>query len=50
MIVLRAEPHQNPSRYPWLKLSGRWLEQAGFDPGQHVRIEAQHSRFVITPV
>jgi toxic protein SymE len=31
-----------------MKLSGRWLEQAGFDPGQRVRIEVQHGRLVIT--
>ncbi|MBU7436930.1 SymE family type I addiction module toxin [Paraburkholderia fungorum] len=26
-----------------------WLEQAGFPPGQRVRIEIQHGRLVITP-
>ncbi|WP_454826740.1 SymE family type I addiction module toxin [Paraburkholderia xenovorans] len=26
-----------------------WLEQAGFPPGQRVRIEVQHGRLVITP-
>ncbi|WP_454872868.1 SymE family type I addiction module toxin [Paraburkholderia xenovorans] len=26
-----------------------WLEQAGFPPGQRVRIEVQHGRLVTTP-
>lgn len=43
-----ARPRKAPPLYPWMKLSGRWLEQAGFDPGQRVRIEVQHGRLVIT--
>ncbi|MEM5342286.1 SymE family type I addiction module toxin [Paraburkholderia azotifigens] len=34
--------------YPWIKLSGRWLELAGFKAGQQVRIEVHHGRLVIT--
>ncbi|WP_429498719.1 SymE family type I addiction module toxin [Paraburkholderia youngii] len=26
-----------------------WLEHAGFEPGQRVRIEVHHGRLVITP-
>ncbi|WP_240324482.1 SymE family type I addiction module toxin [Trinickia diaoshuihuensis] len=26
---------------PWFKLSGRWLEQAGFMPYQRLKIEVQ---------
>lgn len=43
-----SRPRKDPTLYPWLKLSGRWLEHAGFDPGQRVRIEVQHGRLVIT--
>jgi toxic protein SymE len=32
-----------------MKLSGRWSEHAGFEPGQRVRIQVQHHRLVITP-
>ncbi|WP_232477833.1 SymE family type I addiction module toxin [Caballeronia calidae] len=41
--------YQPPTLYPWLKLSGRWLEQAGFQAGQSVKVEVQHGRLVITP-
>ncbi|KVK89310.1 hypothetical protein WS90_36470 [Burkholderia cepacia] len=36
--------------YLWAKLSGRWLDAAGFDPGQRLRIEVTHKRLVITPI
>ncbi|KAA0085135.1 SymE family type I addiction module toxin [Trinickia soli] len=38
-----------PPLVPWFKLSGRWLEQAGFEPRQRLKIEVQHERLVITP-
>ncbi|MCG5078034.1 SymE family type I addiction module toxin [Paraburkholderia tagetis] len=31
------------------KLSGRWLELAGFEAGQRVRIEVHDGRLVTTP-
>lgn len=34
--------------YPWLKPAGRWIEQAGFTPGQRLRISVEHGRLVIT--
>jgi toxic protein SymE len=43
-----SSQRHEPPLVPWLKLSGKWLEQAGFDPGQRVRIEVQHGRLVIT--
>ncbi|WP_404980237.1 MULTISPECIES: SymE family type I addiction module toxin [unclassified Caballeronia] len=33
---------------PWIKLAGRWIEQAGFMPGQRVKINVEHGRLVIT--
>ena len=33
---------------PWFKLSGRWLEQAGFMPYQRLKIEVQLGKLVIT--
>ena len=38
-----------PLLVPWFKLSGRWLEEAGFMPRQRLKIEVQHERLVITP-
>lgn len=37
-----------PPRYPWMKLAGRWIERAGFEAGQRVRIVVEHGRLVIT--
>ncbi|MDR5825948.1 SymE family type I addiction module toxin [Caballeronia sp. LZ043] len=39
---------EEPPFYPWLKLAGRWIEQAGFSPGQRVKINVEHGRLVIT--
>jgi toxic protein SymE len=39
----------HPPLYPWFKVSGRWLEHAGFRPRQRLKIEVQHERLVITP-
>ncbi|GLU32733.1 hypothetical protein Busp01_25750 [Trinickia caryophylli] len=38
----------NPPLVPWLKLSGRWLEHAGFKPRQRLKVEVQPGRLVIT--
>ncbi len=46
---INARTHSEPPLYPWIKLSGRWLELAGFEAGQQVRIEVHHGRLVITP-
>ena len=37
-----------PTFFPLLRIAGKWLIQAGFEPGQHVRIEVEHGRLVIT--
>jgi toxic protein SymE len=39
----------DPPLFPWFKVSGRWLEHAGFKPRQRLKIEVQHERLVITP-
>ncbi|WOD15236.1 SymE family type I addiction module toxin [Paraburkholderia kirstenboschensis] len=36
--------------FPWMNLSGRWIETAGFEPGQRVRITVGHQKLVITPL
>jgi toxic protein SymE len=35
---------------PYLRLRGRWLEDAGFVIGRHVRIEVDEGRLMIEPV
>ncbi len=44
-----GRPWRTPRFFPWLRIAGMWLEQAGFPPGQRVRIEVEHGRLVITP-
>ncbi|RQU23531.1 type I toxin-antitoxin system SymE family toxin [Burkholderia cenocepacia] len=39
-----------PVAHLWMKLSGRWIEAAGFDPEQRLRIDVSHKRLVITPL
>jgi len=39
----------DPPLFPWFKVSGRWLEHAGFMPHQRLKIEVQYERLVITP-
>lgn len=46
--ALLLRPQKQPPLYPWIKLSGRWLELAGFKAGQRVRVEVQHGRLIIT--
>ncbi|MGP8434143.1 SymE family type I addiction module toxin [Paraburkholderia fungorum] len=36
--------------FPWMKLSGRWIETAGFEPEQHVRITVEHQKLITTPL
>ncbi|MFM0604888.1 SymE family type I addiction module toxin [Paraburkholderia sediminicola] len=35
---------------PWIRLSGRWLEDAGFEISKKIRVEVHAGRLVITPV
>jgi toxic protein SymE len=37
-----------PQLYPWIKLSGRWIEQAGFSAGQQVRIAVEQCKLIIS--
>ncbi|MEK6355301.1 MAG: SymE family type I addiction module toxin [Burkholderia cenocepacia] len=47
---LRLTDMAPPVMYLGTKLSGRWIEAAGFDPGQRLRIDVSHKRLVITPI
>ncbi|MDR6382932.1 hypothetical protein J2802_003352 [Paraburkholderia caribensis] len=37
-----------PPLYPWMKLGGRWIDNAGFAAGQRVKIAVEHGRLTIT--
>jgi hypothetical protein len=41
---------KEPATFPWMKLSGRWIETAGFEPGSRVRITVEHQKLIITPL
>ncbi|WP_250512936.1 SymE family type I addiction module toxin [Caballeronia sp. INDeC2] len=42
-------PKRKSSPYvPWIRLAGRWLEHAGFAPGQRVKVNVEQGRLVIT--
>ncbi|WP_224788727.1 SymE family type I addiction module toxin [Pandoraea terrae] len=34
----------------WIRMSGRWLEHAGFKPEDRVKVDVQEGRLVITVV
>ncbi|MFB9128285.1 SymE family type I addiction module toxin [Paraburkholderia dipogonis] len=33
-----------------MKLAGRWIETAGFEPGLRVRITFEHQKLIIAPL
>ncbi|KWF17331.1 SymE family type I addiction module toxin [Burkholderia pseudomultivorans] len=47
---LRVAGDAPPVLHLWAKLSGRWIDAAGFHPGQRLRLEVTHKRLVITPI
>jgi toxic protein SymE len=47
---LRLTDMAPPVLHLWMKLSGRWIEAAGFEPEQRLQIEVTHKRLVITPL
>ncbi|WP_254608600.1 SymE family type I addiction module toxin [Burkholderia lata] len=47
---LRLTDMAPPVLHLWMKLSGRWIEAAGFAPEQRLQIDVTHQRLVITPI
>jgi toxic protein SymE len=43
-----SEPPDYPDA-PWIRLSGRWLEKAGFEISSKIRVEVEEGKLVITP-
>ncbi len=45
-------PHRTPRSLlepmPYLRLRGRWMEEAGFQVGDRVHVEVQRGRLIVT--
>jgi len=46
-IILRR---YNKTIVPEILLKGKWLEEAGFKPGQNVEIQQKENKLIIVPV
>jgi len=46
--MYRPPPDREPA--PWLRLSGRWLQRAGFEIDGVVRVQVAQGKLVITAV
>lgn len=42
--------HLSLTTFPSMRISGNWLDEAGFAPPQRVRIEVTPGRLVLTPI
>ncbi|WP_349253047.1 SymE family type I addiction module toxin [Burkholderia cenocepacia] len=47
---MREHRRLNTTYFPWIKIAGVWLEDAGFEAGERVRITVEDKRLVITPM
>ncbi|QYD68220.1 type I toxin-antitoxin system SymE family toxin [Paraburkholderia edwinii] len=41
--------YESPIPVPHIRLMGKWLQQAGFEPRSRVCVQVEERRFVITP-
>ncbi|ACB62515.1 protein of unknown function DUF1813 HSP20-like protein [Burkholderia ambifaria MC40-6] len=48
--AIRAHRKLNTTYFPWIKLAGVWLEDAGFEAGERVRVTVEDKRLIITPM
>ncbi|HFT8011448.1 TPA: SymE family type I addiction module toxin [Burkholderia cenocepacia] len=48
--AIRAHRKLNTTYFPWIKIAGVWLEDAGFKAGERVRITVEDKRLIITPM
>ncbi|KAE8757490.1 type I addiction module toxin, SymE family [Paraburkholderia madseniana] len=49
-VCASSHLRKDPPTFPWMKLSGRWIETAGFGPGSRVRNTVEHQKLIITPL
>ncbi len=40
----------NLNPFPWMRIAGKWQEEASFEPAQRARTQVFHGRFVITSI
>ncbi|MBN3742454.1 MULTISPECIES: SymE family type I addiction module toxin [Burkholderia] len=48
--AIRAHRKLNTTYYPWIKIAGVWLEDAGFEAGERVWITVEDKQLIITPM
>ncbi|WP_279610155.1 SymE family type I addiction module toxin [Burkholderia sp. BCC1640] len=48
--AIRAHRKLNTTYFPWIKLAGVSLEDAGFETGERVRITVEDKRLITTPM
>ncbi|MCA8204720.1 type I toxin-antitoxin system SymE family toxin [Burkholderia sp. AU33545] len=48
--AIREHRRLNTTYFPWIKIAGVWLEDAGFEAGERVRITVEDKRLIITPM
>jgi len=49
-MPIRAHRKLNTTYFPWIKIARVWLEDAGFEAGERVRITVEDKRLIITPM
>jgi len=42
--------HRRKTVVPFIRMSGLWLQQLGFDHGDRIEVTAEHERLVLTVV
>jgi hypothetical protein len=47
---LRQRPYSPGTMVPFIRLRGRWLENAGFEIGDDVQIEVHDNQLILTKV
>lgn len=45
-----SRPRHAPTRMPFVRLSGRWLDRAGFAIGTAVRVQVSRGRLVLEAI
>ncbi|HEV7485933.1 MAG TPA: SymE family type I addiction module toxin [Thermoanaerobaculia bacterium] len=40
--------HRREAKVPYLRLSGRWLEECGFAVGAPIYVKAEHGKLIVT--
>lgn len=49
-VIVGYRPQGQDKSTPKLQLSGKWLREAGFDTGVHIKVKVMDGRIVLEPV